>query len=164
MSNALANAQHYGRSADYGLVPIAFRLGLARSPTLMFTAAHLTTALAVIFCFFACFSRRLYLSLTLLGVAMVFLCHHDYGLVYILPAFACWLVEEERYDVGGGSCLGVVVIEATLWFMVFESVLCAYSLSALVLYLSVSNLAVILLGVLSLVVVATSLRQAEKRL
>lgn len=151
--NALANSRHYGRLADFGLVPVANQLGLIRSLASLTVAVHLTTLLAVAFCFAACFARRLYVALALLGVAMVFLCHHEYGLGYLLPAFACWLGEKRPSDMPAWGDGAILAVEAVLWFLVLESALCAYSIPAFLLYGVISNWAVILLGLLLLAVV-----------
>ena len=149
MCNALANSQHYGRLADFGLVPVAYQLGFARSPVLLSFAVHLTTALALLFCLAACHTRRLYLSLTLLGVAMVFLCHHDYGLVYLLPAFACWIGEDRSTVARGWNMRGILAVESVLWFLVLESALCVHSAFAFRLYGNTSNGSIVMLGLLS---------------
>lgn len=160
--NALANSRHYGRLADFGLVPVADRLGLISSLASLTVAVHLTTLLAVVFCFASCFTRRLYLTLTLLGVAMVFLCHHEYGLGYLLPAFACWLGEKRPPGVSARGDGAVLAVEAVLWFLVFESALCVYSIPAVLLYGVICNWAVILLGLLSLAVIWAEQNKRDK--
>ena len=156
ISNALANSRHYGQLADFGLVPVALQLGLVRSPIVLTLVVHLTSALAILFCFAACLTRRIYLSLTLLGVAMVFLCHHEYGLVYLLPAFACWLGEERPAAAQIGGNRWIAIGEAALWFLVFEQAMCVKSVYSVFYCGVVCNWAVIALGLLSFARVAIS--------
>ena len=156
IGNALANSKHYGQLADFGFVPVARLLGLIRSPMALTLAMQLTSAFVLLFCFAACFTRRSYLSLTLLGVAMVFLCHHEYGLAYLLPAFASWLGEKwpDAKQVCGNRW--VAIVEAALWFLVFEQAMCVKSVYSVYYCGVICNWAVIALGLLSFALVAVS--------
>lgn len=159
LRNAIENSRHYSQGADFGLVPVIGLLA-RRIPLLTLGfAVQMTTAVAVVFGVSSCFARQFHHALTLLGVAMAFLCHHDYGLVYLLPAFASW-VGAPRQE-GKSRWIGnvVLLVESALWFLVFESVLCVHSYRAIEIGNMVCNWAVVALGVISLAtVVAGALR------
>ena len=156
LENALANAQYYSREADFGLVPFFGLLDNWGSFVTLGVAAHLTTLTAIFLCLVSCFTDRLYLALTLIGVAMVFLCHHDYGAVYVLPAFACW-VSEVRSDARVGWFENVLLLSESLcWFCVFQQILCIHSYRAIVTNNYICNCAITILGILSLTHVAVA--------
>lgn len=149
--NALANSSHFSPLADYGLAPFMRCFGDLLPRRSLSLAVQLTNLLAVAFCLASCFTRQFQRALTLLGVAMVFLCHHDYGLAYLLPAFACWLGEKRPDGPSGLAGNARLLLESVLWFLVFEPALCVPSLRSLVFNEQiVSNGAVILLGLLAL--------------
>ena len=150
-ANALANSRYYSPLADYGFAPIVRCFGDLLPRRSLSLAVQLTNLLAVALCLASCFARQFQRALTLLGVAMVFLCHHDYGLVYLLPAFACWIGEKRPDGATGLAGNARLLVESALWFLVFESAICVPSIRMLVLNEQiVSNGAIILLGLLSL--------------
>ena len=151
LGNALGNSRHYSPLADYGLAPIVRLFGDSLPSVALSLSVHLTNLLAVLLCLASCFARRFYHALVLLGVAMVFLCHHDYGLAYLLPAFACWLAEPRPGGMAKWAANGLLAVESLSWFLVFESLLCVHSHHLLELNEQVvGNGAVMLLGLLSL--------------
>lgn len=156
LHNAIGNSKHYSPLADFGIAPLA-RFVCNAPPAGVALSVHLTNLLTLLFCFAAFFAHRFYHSLVLLGVAMVFLCHHDYGLAYLLPAFACWLAESRSDESPKWTLRGLLVVESIMWILVFESALCVHSFEMLEFNERVvSNVAVILLGLLALLHVALS--------
>lgn len=150
LENALANAEHYSRVADFGLVPVVASLRRFMPYQALGLAVRLTTVVAVLFCLVSCFARRFYHALTLLGAALVFLCHHDYGLVYLLPAFACWMCEVRPGGEMRWLDTWVLSLEALMWFLVFESAICVATKEVFAFNVHLAcNGAVIMLGALS---------------
>ena len=148
--NALANSAHYSREADFGITPIACLFSFCLPYAAWGWSVNLTNAMALLFCVASLFARRFYHALLLLGVAMAFLCHFDYGLTYLLPVFALWIGETCSYGVSRKIGITIVLAEALLWFLLLQSVTCAFSENLLYDGYIVYNGALLLLGLMSL--------------
>ena len=125
--NALGNSRYYSREATVGILPFVALFASPVPPWALELTVHLTHGLAALLCLAACFQRQFHSALTLLGCAMMLLCHHDYGLVYLLPAFACWVSESCSSSEVGWSGTAVLIVESALWLLCLEPALCVIS-------------------------------------
>ena len=119
MSNADANATFY--SVDnplWGVAALANHLIDSKEVALPCIGrfAWATRALAAVLIILGVSVRNDYRRLLYVGAAMAYVTHHDYGGVYLLPAFVVWLREsgDSRGRFGGV----LLLLETVAWFFI----------------------------------------------
>jgi len=118
LENAFANSRFYSvYEPIWGFTALLNALDptgdvprLTACAVILTKIAMLTAAAA------ALFARTRYLQLMLVGIAMTFAVHHDYGAAYLLPAFVAWL--SDGYPEGYAESRIANVIEGIAWFMI----------------------------------------------
>jgi len=147
LHNALANSEHYGNNAIYGFMGIFdIMLGHELVPLSAWPVARqLTMVSALAFFALAGFAKTRYLALLLLGTGMAFVCHHDYGLVYTLPAFVCWLAGEETAETNAAA--GIFdLLDGAMWFLFLTPLWYSFTVPVLSVGVRFQNEALIVLG------------------
>ncbi|MGN0877496.1 MAG: hypothetical protein ACI4TC_09520, partial [Kiritimatiellia bacterium] len=116
ISNACENAKfHSLDNPIWGFVNIVNRFEESYSKSnLAVVAAYVTRLLAAALVAASCLTKDWYRKLLLLGAAMAFLTHYEYGGAYLIPAFFVWI--------GGASSVPrnrvVQVLESVAWFLI----------------------------------------------
>jgi len=143
-SNALANAAHYGSLSRFGFVEIANRYFIENAIATQ-AAIVMSTLVAIAATVAAAFTRTRGRVLLLLGGAMVLLSHHEYGLVYLLPAFAEFVFcgSLRRAPV-------LALLESVLWFVIMCPIFLHVELLTRWAFASIQNEAFLLLLFLEL--------------
>ena len=72
--------------------------------------------LSLVLVILSLFTRRNYLRLLFIGVAMAFTTHHDYGGAYLIPAFVAWLCDSETLRLPSSGVW--LLLEAVSWCVV----------------------------------------------
>lgn len=155
LHNALFNSEYYSRVANFGFIDIFWSFCNHLPTTAYWYCLYLTPCFAILLILASCFSQSFYHALNLLGVAMVLLCHHDYGLVYLLPAFARWMNDVQTATSDARKREIAAPAEAILWLVAFQSFGCVFSKESIWLSSNLRNVAVLLLGIISCVHVVT---------
>ena len=119
ISNAKANADHYAMGfPTWGLVGLAngwIDSATSKLPG-VFWFSLATRMLSLVLVILSLFTRRNYLRLMFIGVAMAFTTHHDYGGAYLIPAFVAWLCDSEALRLPSSGVW--LLLEAVSWCVV----------------------------------------------
>ena len=119
ISNAKANADHYAMGfPTWGLVGLAngwIDSATSKLPG-VFWFSLATRILSLTLVILSLFTRRNYIRLLFIGVAMAFTTHHDYGGAYLIPAFVAWLCDSETLRLPSSGVW--LLLEAVSWCVV----------------------------------------------